>query len=283
MRRLLQFAGCLFLGAALACAPAHAASGQDEALTLGVFPNLSARAIVALYQPLRSHLEKSLNSRVQTYSAPDFKSFVERTFRHEYDIIVIAPHLARLAQTEAGFVPLFRYSQELHAVVIAAKSSGIRSLEDLRGKTIALPDRLAVMPVLGLRLLRNRGLTDSDFRIHPAASHSNAALSVQRGEAQAAIIGSVPFAQLPDDLRDSLRVLAASESIPNQFILANPDLPPARIEAVRAALLDFAASTEGRQFFESNGFGGIRPASEADLKKMEAYARDAYSLMKTLP
>lgn len=280
MRRLLQFALCLLLSASLA--PARAANGQEETLSFGVFPNLSARAIVALYQPLQAHLEKSLHLRVQTYSAPDFKSFVERTFRREYDVIVIAPHLARLAQTEAGFVPLFRYSQELHAMVVAAKSSDIRSVDDLRGKTIALPDRLAVMPVLGLRLLRNRGLTDSDFRIYPAASHSNAVLSVQRGEAQAAIIGSAPFAQLPEDLRNGLRVVATSESIPNQFILANPNLSPARIEAIRKALLDFAATAEGRQFFETNGFGGLKPASESDLKKMEPYARDAHNLLKAL-
>lgn len=281
MRRLLQFALCLLLSASLA--PAHAAHDQEEALALGVFPNLSARAIVTLYQPLQAHLEKNLHLHVQTYSAPDFKSFVERTFRREYDVIVIAPHLARLAQTEAGFVPLFRYSQELHAMVVAAKSSDIRTVDDLRGKTIALPDRLAVMPVLGLRLLRNRGLTDSDFRIYPAASHSNAVLSMQRGEAQAAIIGSAPFAQLPEDLRNGLRIVAASESIPNQFILANPNLPPARIEAIRKALLDFAATAEGRQFFENNGFGGLKPASESDLKKMESYARDAHNLLKALP
>lgn len=275
IRHLLQLTLCLLISATV-----YAGDGRDETLALGIFPNLSARAIVALYQPLQANLEKSLQQRVQTYSAPDFKSFVKRTFRREYDVIVIAPHLARLAQTEAGFIPLFRYSQELHAMVVAAKSSEIRTVDELRGKTVALPDRLAVMPVLGLRLLHNRGLSDDDFRIYPAASHSNAALSVQRGEAQAAIIGSVPYAQLPQELRSGLRIIATSESIPNQFILANPNLAPARIEAIRKALLDFAASPEGRLFFENNGFGGLKPASEADLKKMEPYARDAHNLLK---
>lgn len=281
MRRLLQLALCLFLSAFLTFA--QAARGPDDTLVLGVFPNMSARAIVALYQPLQSHLEKTLRQRVQTYSAPDFKAFVERTFNREYDVVVMAPHLARLAQTEAGFVPLFRYSQELHAMVVAPLSSAIRTPEDLRGKTIALPDRLAVMPVLGLRLLRNRGLADGDFKIYSAVSHSNAVLAMQRGEAQAAIIGSAPYAQLPEDLRSGLRIVAISESIPNQFILANPRLPPARIEAIRKALLEFAATEEGRHFFESNGFGGLKTASEADLKKMESYARDVQSQLKALP
>jgi len=281
MRRLLYLALCLLLTALLASA--HAASGPDDTLVLGVFPNMSARAIVTLYQPLQAHLEKNLHQRVQTYSAPDFKAFIERTFNRDYDVVVLAPHLARLAQTEAGYVPLFRYSQELHAMVVAPLSSAIRTPEDLRGKTIALPDRLAIMPVLGLRLLRNRGLADGDFKIYPAASHSNAVLALQRGEAQAAIIGSVPYAQLPEDLRSGLRIVAISESIPNQFILANPNLPPARIETIRKSLLEFAAAEEGRHFFESNGFGGLKAATETDLKKMEPYARDVQSLLKAQP
>ncbi len=281
MRRLLQLALSLVMAAFFVSA--QAVRGPDEALVLGVFPNLSARAIVALYQPMQAHLEKSLQQRVQTYSAPDFKAFVERTFKREYDVVVLAPHLARLAQTEAGYVPLFRYSRELHAMIVVPESSPIRTLEDLRGKTLALPDRLAIIPVLGLRLLHNRGLTDGDFKIYSATSHSNAVLSLQRGEAQAAIIGSAPYAQLPEDLRESLRIVATSESIPNQFILASPDLPPARIAAVRKALLEFAASVEGRQFFERSGFNGLKPATEADLMKMETYARDVQSLMKAQP
>ena len=278
MRHLLSLA----LYACLSCLPALVRA--DNILALGVFPNMSARAIVTLYQPMQAHLEKALKQRVQIQSAPDFSSFVERTLNREYDVVVIAPHLARLVQQDGGFIPLFGYSQELHAMVVVAKSSTIRTADELRGKTVALPDRMAVMPVLGQRLLREHGLqAEVDYHLLPAISHSNAAFSVQRGDAQGAIIGSAPFAQLPGELRDSLRVIATSESIPNQFILANPGLPAARIEALKKALLDFAAVPEGRRFFEHNGFGGLKPATDADLKKMEAYAKDVRTLLKRQP
>lgn len=278
MRRLLSLALC----ACLSWLPALVRA--DSFLALGVFPNMSARAIVTLYQPMQAHLEKALNQRVQIQSAPDFRSFVERTLNREYDVVVIAPHLARLVQQDGGFIPLFGYSQELHAMVVVAKSSAIRTTDDLRGKIVALPDRMAVMPVLGQRLLRERGLqSDVDYQLLLAVSHSNAAFSVQRGEAQGAIIGSVPFAQLSGELRDSLRVIAESEPIPNQFILANPGLPAARVEALRKALLDFAAAPEGKRFFETNGFGGLKPATDADLKKMETYAKDVRMLLKRHP
>jgi len=133
-------------------------------------------------------------------------------------------------------------------------------------------------------LVLERGLqAEVDYRLLPSVSHSNAAFAVQRGEAQGAIIGSAPFAQLPEELRNSLRVIATSESIPNQFILANPSLSAVRIEALKKALLDFAAAPEGKRFFENNGFGGLKPAADADLKKMEPYARDVQTMLKSRP
>lgn len=260
--------------------PVHAA-GSETPLRFGVFPNLSARALVQLYQPMQAYLEKALGQPVIIYSAPDFRTFLERTYNREYDLVVIAPHLARLAQSEADYLPLFSYTQELHALVVTAKTSAIHNLEDLRGKTVALPDRLAIIPVLGLRLLRNQGLQpDGDFKPLYAASHSNSALAVQRGDAQGAIVGSMPYAQFPDELRNSLRVLAQSEAIPNQFLLASPHLAAPQIEALRKALSAFAASAEGRRFLENNGFGGLKPATDAELRKMETYARDVQTLLK---
>lgn len=260
--------------------PVHAA-GSETPLRFGVFPNLSARALVQLYQPMQAYLEKALGQPVIIYSAPDFRTFLERTYNRDYDLVVMAPHLARLAQSEADYLPLFSYTQELHALVVTAKTSTIHNLEDLRGKTVALPDRLAIIPVLGLRLLRNQGLQpDGDFKPLYAASHSNSALAVQRGDAQGAIVGSMPYAQFPDELRNSLRVLAQSEAIPNQFLLASPNLAAPQIEALRKALSAFAASAEGRRFLENNGFGGLKPATDTELRKMETYTRDVQTLLK---
>ncbi|MBS4098681.1 MAG: phosphate/phosphite/phosphonate ABC transporter substrate-binding protein [Sulfuricella sp.] len=260
---------------------AGVSSAADAPLHFGVFPNLSARALVLLYQPMQAYLEKALGRPVQIYSAPDFRTFLERTYNREYDLVVMAPHLARLAQSEAGYLPLFSYTQELHAVVVVAKSSAIQGVEDLRGKTVVLPDRLAVMPMLGLRVLRNHGLQpDVDFKPLYVASHSNSALAVQRGDAQGAIIGSAPYAQFPEELRDSLRVVARSEAIPNQFLLASPNLTPQRIEALRKALSAFAVAEEGRRFLENSGFAGLKPASDAELHKMEPYARDVQNFLK---
>ncbi len=258
-----------------------AAIHRGETLELGVFPNLSPRMLVSMYQPLRLALEKELGRPVQVYTAPGLKAFYERTRSGEYDLIVTPPHLARLAQTESGFVPLVSYAAELRGLVVVPKQSSVATLADLRGRMVAMPDRLGIISMLGLQAFRNAGLEPgTDFSLFYAQSHSNAALAVRNGQADAAVIGTIPLAQLPQPLRGSLRVVAVSPVVPSQFYLANPRLGPGGIEAVRRALAKFAATPEGKTFFRKNGFGGFRPAREDGLRKVEPFAREAKRLLE---
>ncbi len=263
------------------CCISSGAKAAENSLLIGVVPNVSARANAALYQPAQAFLEKALGQRVTVFSAPDYKIFYERTVAGEYDIVIIPPHMARLAQSEGMLVPLLGYSQQLRALLIAKKDAPLKTLADLRGKTIAIPDRLAVLPAIGLRLLRQQGLqVDQDFRLIQAASHSNAALTVLHGDAQAAIIGPAAFQQLAEEVRNALYIVETSEPIPSLFVMASPKLSVARAEAFKKAYLEFSATPEGRHFFESNGFGGLKAALEADLKKMEPYAKDLQGVLK---
>ncbi|MDD5329623.1 MAG: phosphate/phosphite/phosphonate ABC transporter substrate-binding protein [Sulfuricella sp.] len=259
---------------------AAVATAAEAPLSVGVFPYLSARSLLTLYQPLHQYLEKELGVPVQFYTAPDFKTFVQRTHQHQYQVVITAPHLARLAQTESGYVPLANYASELRAVVVVAMASPIVSLDELRSKVVAVPDRLAVIPMIGLQLLRERGLrAEADFRLRASQTHGNAVLAVRRGEADAAVVGSLPLSQLPGEVQDEMRTLAVSGPIPSQFIMADPRLPPKLIERLRRALIAFPTTPEGERFVEENGMGGIQAAKESDLKKLDAYAHEVRVLL----
>lgn len=65
-----------------------------------------------MYQPLRQQLEKALGMPVEIVTASDFTEFAKRLVSQEYDIAVTTGHQARLAQTDAGYIPLITYSAE---------------------------------------------------------------------------------------------------------------------------------------------------------------------------
>lgn len=257
------------------------AAEKSDTLVMGLHPNVSARTILAMYQPLRTFLEKELGQPVELYTAPDFKTYVQRTLANEYHVAVTAPHLARLAQTRAKYVPMVHYSDQLQGLIVTSKDGPIKSVKDLRGKTVALPDRLTVVSIMGLEFLRDYGLNpDTDVKLFAARSHNNAAMSADRGESDAAVVGSVPYRQLPPELRARLRVIDSTVAIPSQFIIASSKLEAAKVERIKKALMKYAETREGKDFLSNNGFGGLRPATEAVLKSLDRYASEVSKMLE---
>ncbi len=248
---------------------------------MGLHPNVSARTILTMYQPVRVFLEQELGRPVNLYTAPDFKTYVQRTLNQEYDIAVTAPHLARLAQLKKRYEPILNFSDELRGLIVVNNKSSIKSVSDLRGKTIALPDRLTVITIMGLEFLRDHGLNpETDVQLFAARSHNNAAIAVERGQADAAVVGSVPYKQLTDDLRSHLRVIASTNAIPSQFVCTSSKLSAEETARVKNALLKYFQTPEGKEFLQSNGFGGVQPATEPILRNLDRYAAEAAKLLE---
>lgn len=268
----------LFVLLTLALPRAQAA--DRHSLDMGIFPYFSTRALLALYHPMRVYLTNELREPVNLFTAPNFKTYTDQTQQGVYDIIVTPPHFARLAQREAGYIPLVMYTRELLGIVVVARNSPIRSLQDLKGKRIATPNRLALVTIMGQQLLRDNGLVPAvDVTMLDVAYHNNAVLAVLRGEADAALTENVALLQMPADLRNSVRIIAQTPHLPHVMYLAHARLGPTRIAQIKAALLRFPGTAEGRVFLKESGFAGMRPVEEADLKNMDPYIQELKRLL----
>jgi len=166
----------------LCCLPLLA-TAADGVLKVGLFPNLTPFTLIAVHQPIRLYLEQQLHRPVQLLTAPDFRSFAKRTQNGEYDLVLTAPHLARLAEQDAGYIPVATYDDELRALLLVAKHSPVTRLDQLRGAKVAMPDPMAVVNMLGREMLNKAGVADSEYVLVDAHSHNGAALAVLRGEA----------------------------------------------------------------------------------------------------
>ncbi|MEO1767741.1 phosphate/phosphite/phosphonate ABC transporter substrate-binding protein [Thiobacter aerophilum] len=267
MRRLLL----LFLLASLA--PAHAQPTAPAALELGVFPYLSTRALLNTYEPLQRFLENRLGRPVLVVTAPDMRTFVERTLTGAYPLVVTAPHFARLAQVDAGYRPLLRPQRDLAAVFIVPHGGPVRSLADLRGKILATPDSLAIVTQQAINMLREQGLEPGrDVILRQMPSHNSSALAVREGAVDAAVLSNTAFLQLPLEQREGLALLARGRSLPHVMILARSDLGAAEAARFARLIQEFVEQTaEGRQFIDKLGYLGLRPPTEAELKSLDPY------------
>jgi phosphonate transport system substrate-binding protein len=114
---------CLALAGAAASAAAPArllaqTAAATPAFEIGLLPNISARVLLAQYQPLRDFLSRELKRPVQLSTAPDWATFHQRTVALEYDLVITAAHLARLAQLERGHLPLVSYTPDIKGLVV---------------------------------------------------------------------------------------------------------------------------------------------------------------------
>jgi phosphonate transport system substrate-binding protein len=252
---------------------AGAVRAGEGPLEVGVFPYLSTQAILTTYQPVRTYLETVLKRPVDLSTAQDFPAFVARTQHGDYDLVITAPHFARLAQREAGYVPLAQYTPELRGLVVVAANGPVKSIAALRGQSIAVPSRLAIVSMMGLRFLATSGLKPGrDFTVQVVSSHTSAVLSVKNGENAAAITEASALQQMTPELVRSVRVLANTGQVQSVVFLAHARLARAERERLKSALLHFAQDTEaGRAFLKSSGYNGLHAVTETDLRKLDPY------------
>ncbi|MBF0394420.1 MAG: phosphate/phosphite/phosphonate ABC transporter substrate-binding protein [Alphaproteobacteria bacterium] len=240
---------------------------------IAVLPYFSARTLFQQFEPLRSFIETKLGRPTYLQTAPDYQSFVRRTQRGEFGFVLTGSHLARLAQVEAGYQPLAQWKSALRGLFVVRDACDCATLGDLRGRSVATPDRLAVTTMLGDEALRGAGLNPGvDVTFNPQLSHNAALLSVLRGEDAAALVWSKAMVTVDSETRAGFRELAETAELPIASVfMAGPASPPADVEALRAALLEFAGTPAGRAFLETSGYEGIIPVMADELGGLDRY------------
>lgn len=247
------------------------ARAEDRVLTVGIVPYLTPNVLMALFQPLRVYLEKQVGCPVELYTAPDVKSFVRRTLKPDFDLVITAAHHARLAELEGGYLPLARFTGPLHAAVAVGRDSPLRELKDLKGRRIAVTDRTILVTIVTLKALADLGIGDKDLRLVAVNSQNTGLITVGRGDADAAVIAHFTLDQSPPEQREGLRILYQSPVLPNVTLLARPTLAATELEAVRRALARFPKTPEGQDFLQKSRFLGMAPADETFMKRLDPY------------
>lgn len=250
------------------------AYADESPLTFGIIPYQSHQQLISIFSPLRDYLQQASGQKLTIISAPDFKSFRDRTKSGEYDIVFTAPHFARLAEIDSQFqrVAITRY--RVHSVILVAKDSPVRNLADLRGKTLAVPPATSMVYMLTMELLRSKGMEPGrDFTLHMQDNMQNAMVASLRGDSDAGTVGFASWSIYPQ--QDMLRVLAKTAEVPGLIIMAHPRVPKATVAKLSKALFTFGNTPEGKAYFASTLHGAWLPVDDATVRTLDRYLQQA--------
>ncbi len=248
---------------------------------IGLLPSISARVLLAQYQPLRDFLTRELKRPVQLSTAPDWATFHQRTVALEYAWVSTGAHLARLAQLERGHLPLVSYTPDIKALVVFAASKPIKSIAELRGQTLVLSNPQSLVTLRGMQWLAENGLQQGkDFRSIKTPTDDSVGSVVVRGDAIAAMLSGGEFRAIPDAIKAQLQVLTTFAEVPGFVAMANPKMSQGDAQNLKTKLLQFASSSdEGKAFFAATGFTGMREPPAGLLEAIDPYVAATRKLL----
>lgn len=256
--------------AALAAAAAGARGAlQLPELEVALVPYLSSRAMLAVFDPLRRHLEVAHGRPVAFYTASSFAALLESVRQKRQPFTYMPMHLARIAVADWGHTLAARSTRESLVRLLAPRSLGISGTAALRGRTIGAIDPLSVTTLMLRRWLAGQKLQGA-VQVVNLPSTNAAALALGRGDVDLMVAAQGQALDIPWLKPDELVPVATLGSVLTPCFVALRDVAADELAVFRQALLSFAAP------------GGARGASTAsyvegspgDLEPYESYAAE---------
>jgi phosphonate transport system substrate-binding protein len=245
--------GTLFLAAVLALwavqPSAPAAATPQDTLTLAFIPQENPEKLLDDISVIRDYLSQEMGMEVDGYVTLDHAAAIEALRNGTADISFMGALPYVLAHHHVGaqvvLAEVYRGSPMYRARLFVRRDSGITSLADLRGKSIAFADPISESGYLyPLDLFAEAGLLargddpQSFFSsVYFAGGYQQAIQAVANGYVDAA--GSSQFAELlltPEQLVE-VTWIAESDLIPSHAVIARGDLDASVVAAFKRAML----------------------------------------------
>ncbi|MHC6175602.1 phosphate/phosphite/phosphonate ABC transporter substrate-binding protein [Glutamicibacter sp. X7] len=280
-----------------ACSPASEATPQGqgnndglcpaEGLSFGVEPYENPTKLEPAYRTLAEALSQKLNCPVEVQIVEDYAAEVLAMRNGKLDLGQFGPMGYVFADGKAGAEPLVSFGtadgklSTYTGGIWVPKDSPIRSVEDLRGKDLALGSVGSTSgDVLPRYALAKAGIAENELNVNYAGGHPEALLALTNGTVDAAEINSQTLETATSEgsfTVEDYRQIWTSEPIPNDPITVAPDMDPKLKDAISQALLNLEPET----IQEVANFLDVKPAGNLQKVTKETYA-PLFDLAKTM-
>lgn len=195
-----------------------------------------------------------------------------------------------VVQKLSGSVPVLRqwkYGEaDYEGVIVVQKSSGINTLADLKGKVIAfeephstsasiLPRMLFDEKKLKMSHMKSPGTAKPDVVNYIYGTDGNSVNVLMTGRVDAATTVNREIERLKPEVRDALKVIAKTASVPRQLIAVRKDLDPKIVKTIKDILIGMDSDPEGKGVLKrqqnTSKIDEIPPGSLDQLKYINKY------------
>jgi len=238
---------CASAAAVLFALPAFA----QDTIRLAITDVDGLESLQREFGPFKAALEKVSGLKVEFFPVSGRTAAVEAMAAKQVDFVLTGPAEYIVFQARTKATPVVTWQRpDYNSYVVTTEASGIKALTELKGKKVSFHEIGSTSRHLGPGyLIEKAGLTYAkDYE--PLFVKVNVGIeAMQRGDIAAIGVNGTDLARFKEKMPDvKLVVLAKSESLPDDVLIASPDIAAATVAKVRDAFANnfetlFAAVT----------------------------------------
>lgn len=254
-------------------------------VTMGIFPRRPVAVTHKAFTPLAEHLSQVLGEKVKLVIPKNFKEFWKGVAEKKYDIVHFNQYHYIKSHKEHGYKVIVvneeRGSKTIRGQLTVRKDSGIKSIDDLKGKTILFGGGPKAMGsyIAPTAILKKAGLVaGKDYQVRFAKNPPSAVIAAYNKASDAAGSGSVILHVKGVTSRidtTQMLALATSEAFIQLTWAVKGDFPAEKVKKVQDAMVALGKSPDKKAILKSAKVTNFHVATDADYKKVREITKYA--------
>jgi len=210
---------------------------QRPVVYFGVVSRYSPHLLYEGYQPLMDYLSNETSYQFRLRLSHTYQETIEQLNSGQVSAAFLGTYIYILNRDNSNLQcflkPLNKNGEPFfHSVVVALQNSGINTIEDLKGKRLALPSPHSYSANW---LFKDTGLKQADMdSIYHFDFHNTVIYEILKGDFDAGIVKDRVAREFEDK---GIRIIQRSDSIPASPIVIHKRTAPEIAQAISEALL----------------------------------------------
>jgi phosphonate transport system substrate-binding protein len=258
----------------------------QQVFRVTTIPEEAATEQIRKFTPIANYLEKKLGMKVEFTPVTDYPAAVEAMVNKKVDLVWFGgfTFIQAKIRSKDRVIPIAQREEDtkFQSVFIAKTDSGIKKLEDLKGKQVSFGSQSSTSGHLMPRsfLLTAKIDPEKDFkRVAYSGAHDATIASVVSGKVDAAALDITVWRKFVSEGKVDTKAVDVFFTTPGFFNYnwtVHADMPADLRAKVTKALLDLSPSTpEGAEILKLNRATRYIPTNADNYKGIEAAARSA--------
>ena len=281
---LLALFSFIFVFSIVGCSTKTETKKEEKVIKMGFVPLKNSEKLVEDLKPISDYLSERLGVKVEAFTASNYIGVVEGLGSGSVDFGIIPPFSTLLAQKQSNAKPILTskgktgkpgYTAELYV----RKDSGIKSLQDVKGKKVAFVDPSSSSGYIypGAMLVEAGLNLDKDISYQFSGGHDKSLqLLLNKDVDVIATFDGVEDRYAKDfpQAKTDIQKLATSDMIPGIMVTTSSKMDKELQDKLEKALRDVENDPKMKELFTKMfSITGFTDVDQDAYKKVEATAK----------